>query len=711
MKNFKKIVLTIMLGVLVLLPSAVYAKTEVKTNEELKAATKNGGDIVLQNDIVLTDDITVKGQNISIDLNGNTITLKAYIDVFEGSLEFKGNGLIKDDREDTNATIYVYGSADSKAVAFATLTVGKDVKIETKGYGITVWPCEVEEKGVKKAVPTYETVVNFNGTIISTNKNAGAITINGNIQNNGKLENAPIINIGKTAVIKSSADTAMYAAGIGSWTIDGGEFEGNSVIGIKSGKLVINDGVFTAVGVPKAGELYGNGIISTGSAIQIENNDSYAGNMEIVINGGTFNSNKGLSIYHYPPADKQGNALKSLVINGGNFNAKFKLLDNDNVTIEYGKFANEIVEYLKNGYIQSKTDGVYSVSNIIGSGAGLLINGKVNTDYVKTGEEVTISTMGSFELDSVEVVTSDNQKITVKDNKFVMPNKLVRVNAKTTQLYDILFEQNENIEMTFTTGGKEAKSVKAGAEVKFNYTPKAGYIVKKISLVNLDTNKEIEVKDNTFTMPGTSVQMKVTLEKVASIIETSKPIEVAGGVDKTVAEDLSKVKVDNSKTGLAESVDLSKLEDVTENDNIEVTIKTSLTSYDKEKNVLVYDIKPYYSVNGTEKGIISNDALTKAVKIELPVPSNVTDTHVKVTHKSGDKVIDTKSYEIKTRGEDKYIVLETNSFSTFELSFYTPASVENPKTGDNIMAYVITLAGSVLIIGGAVVVLKKRFNH
>ena len=707
MKNFKKIVLTIMLGVLVLLPSAVYAKTEVKTNEELKAATKNGGDIVLQNDIVLTDDITVKGQNISIDLNGNTITLKAYIDVFEGSLEFKGNGLIKDDREDTNATIYVYGSADSKAVAFATLTVGKDVKIETKRYGITVWPCEVN----KKAVPTYGTVVNFNGTIISTNKNAGAITINGNIQNNGKLENAPIINIGKTAVIKSSADTAMYAAGIGSWNIDGGEFEGNSVIGIKSGKLVINDGVFTAVGDPKTGELYGNGIISTGSAIQIENNAGYAGNMEIVINGGTFNSNKGLSIYHYPPTDKQENALKSLVINGGIFNAKFKLLDNDNVTIEYGKFANEIVGYLKNGYIQSKTDGVYSVSNIIGSGAGLLINGKVNTDYVKPGEEVTISTMGSFELDSVEVVTSDNQKITVKDNKFVMPNKLVRVNAKTTQLYDILFEQNENIEMTFTTGGKEAKSVKAGAEVKFNYTPKAGYIVKKISLVNLDTNKEIEVKDNTFTMPGASVQMKVTLEKVASIIETSKPIEVAGGVDKTVAEDLSKVKVDNSKTGLAESVDLSKLEGVTENDNIEVTIKTSLTSYDKVKNVLVYDIKPYYSVNGTEKGIISNDALTKAVKIELPVPSNVTETHVKVTHKSGDKVIDTKSYEIKTRGEDKYIVLETNSFSTFELSFYTPVSVENPKTGDNIMAYVITLAGSVLIIGGAVVVLKKRFNH
>ena len=707
MKNFKKIVLTIMLGVLVLLPSAVYAKTEVKTEEELKTATKNGGDIVLQNDITLKSALEIKGSNVIIDLNGKTITVdeKGYFDLFEGKLEFTGTGKIKDIRvRNITSTIWVEGSNDKTAKDFSTLTIGENVTIETTQWGIALSNLDSQNKA-------YGVTLNFNGTLVSSAADGGGITVFGNLKNDGKLDNAPVLNLSKTAKVIAEKGITLYGAGIGEWNILGGEYTGESVIGIKSGKLVVNDGVFTATGEKKIGELYGNGMIATGSAIQIENNTGYAGNMEIVINGGTFNSNKGLSIYHYPPTDNQENALKLLVINGGNFNAKFELLDNDNVTIEYGKFANEIVGFLKNGYIQSKTDEVYSVSNIIGSGAGLLINGKNNTDYVKPGEEVTISTMGSFELDSLEVVTSDNQKITVKDNKFVMPNKLVRVNAKTTQLYDILFEPNENVEMTFTTGGKEVESVKAGAEVKFNYTPKAGYIVKNISLVNLDTNKEIEVNDNTFTMPGASVQMKVTLEKVANIIETSKPIEVAGGVDKTVAEDLSKVKVDNSKTGLAESVDLSKLEDVTENDNIEVTIKTSLTSYDKEKNVLVYDIKPYYSVNGTEKGIISNNALTKAVKIELPVPSNVTDTHVKVIHKSGDKVIDTKSYEIKTRGEDKYIVLETNSFSIFELSFYTPASVENPKTGDNIMAYVITLAGSVLIIGGAVVVLKKRFNH
>ena len=117
--------------------------------------------------------------------------------------------------------------------------MGKDVKIETKRYGIVVWPITENKKPVPTYFPTYGTVINFNGTIISTNENAGGITISGNLKNDGKLENAPIINIGKTAVVKTTAEAALYAAGIGVWNIDGGVFEGKSAIGIKSGKLVI----------------------------------------------------------------------------------------------------------------------------------------------------------------------------------------------------------------------------------------------------------------------------------------------------------------------------------------------------------------------------------------------------------------------------------------------------------------------------------------
>lgn len=710
MKNFKKIVLSILLGVLVIVPSTVYALTEVKTNEELKEAVKNDGEIVLQKDIIMTDDITVRGQKINIDLNGNSLTLKAYIRVYEGSLEFSGKGLIKDDREDLRGTIYVYGSTDSKAVSFANLTVGKDVKIETKRYGIVVWPITENKKPVPTYFPTYGTVINFNGTIISTNENAGGITISGNLKNDGKLENAPIINIGKTAVVKTTAEAALYAAGMGVWNINGGIYEGKSAIGIKSGKLVINDGTFTATGETKTGELYGNGIISTGSSIQIENNKGYAGNIEITINGGTFESDKGLSIYHYPPTKDEENALKSLVINGGVFKANYKLLENDNVTIEYGEFASEIIDLLKNGYVQLFTNGVYTPSNIIGGSAGLLINGKTTIDYIKPGEEVTISTKGMYELESLDITTSDDEKVTVKDNKFIMPNKLVRVNAKTIELYEILYEPNENVKVTFTVDGVEKDIAKEGSKVKFSYNVKEGYVVKSISLVNIYTDEEVEVKDNTFTMPDGSVELKIVTTEKGDIKEVTKPIEVSKDVDKEIVEDLSKVKLDNTKTGLLESVDTSKLEGVTETDKVEVSIKATLNSYDKEKNTLVFDIKPFYSINGTEKGIIPNNLLTKTIKIELPVPSSVTDTHVKVIHKSGEKVIDTKNYEIKTREDSKYITIETESFSTFELSFYTPSTVENPTTGDGSIGYILLTIISLLGLASGYGLLKHSMN-
>ena len=196
------------------------------------------------------------------------------------------------------------------------------------------------------------------------------------------------------------------------------------------------------------------------------------------------------------------------------------------------------------------TNGVYTPSNIIGGSAGLLINGKTTIDYIKPGEEVTISTKGMFELESLDITTSDDKKVTVKDNKFIMPNKLVRVNAKTIELYEILYEPNENVEVTFTVDGVEKDIAKEGSKVKFSYNVKEGYVVKSISLVNIYTDEEVEVKDNTFTMPDGSVELKIVTTEKGDIKEVTKPIEVSKDVDKEIVEDLSKVKLDNTKTGL-----------------------------------------------------------------------------------------------------------------------------------------------------------------
>lgn len=644
MKNFKKIVLSILLGVLVIVPSTVYALTEVKTGEELSEAVKKGGEIVLQNDISMTSDITVRGQKINIDLNGNSLTLKTYyIDVYEGSLEFSGKGLIKDDREDTNATIYVYGSTDSKAVSFANLTVGKDVKIETKRYGITVWP--VTEN--KKYFPTYGTVINFNGTIISTNENAGGITINGNIKNDGKLENAPVINLGKTAVVKTTADTALYGAGMGVWNINGGAFEGKSAIGIKSGKLVINDGTFTATGVPKTGELYGNGIISTGSSIQIENNKGYAGNIEITVNGGTFKSEKGLSIYHYPPNNEEGetNTLKSLIINGGTFTSDVKMVKGDNVSVTNGTFSTKTLEsYIPNTYTMVKKS----------------------------------------------------------ENEYVVSN--------------IEFSEVEGLEAKITSNGTDNKFyAKPGSKVVLTFTIENNYFLKGLTVVGKDGSEtKVEVTDNSFVMPEYAVKIIPEvircLSKEGNIVQIDKEITFNEKIDAKLVKDLSEVFLDNTNSGLANVINKEKIE-ATDESLVEVELKTVLTSYDEKNNTLVYDIKPVYYVDGQKVGTLSNDAITGKVKVNLPVPTSVKDTHVKVLHKSGDKLVDEKSYEIKTTEDGKkYITIETDSFSTFELSFYTPTEVKNPTTADSTLGYGLLVLISLIGIGSAYGLMRKSFN-
>lgn len=644
MKNFKKIVLSILLGVLVIVPSTVYALTEVKTGEELSEAVKKGGEIVLQNDIIMTSDITVRGQKINIDLNGNSLTLKTYyIDVYEGSLEFSGKGLIKDDREDTNATIYVYGSTDSKAVSFANLTVGKDVKIETKRYGITVWPVTENEK----PVPTYGTVINFNGTIISTNENAGGITINGNIKNDGKLENAPVINLGKTAVVKTTADTALYGAGMGVWNIDGGTYESNSAIGIKSGKLVINDGTFTATGVPKTGELYGNGIISTGSVIQIENNKGYAGNIEITVNGGTFKSEKGLSIYHYPPNNEEGetNTLKSLIINGGTFTSDVKMVKGDNVSVTNGTFSTKTLEsYIPNTYTMVKKS----------------------------------------------------------ENEYVVSN--------------IEFSEVEGLDAKITSNGTDNKFyAKPGSKVVLTFTIENNYFLKGLTVVGKDGSEtKVEVTDNSFVMPEYAVKIIPDvircISKEGNIVQIDKEITFNESIDAKLVKDLSEAFLDNTNSGLANAINKEKIE-ATDESLVEVELETVLTSYDEKNNTLVYDIKPVYYVDGQKVGTLSNDAITGKVKVNLPVPTSVKDTHVKVLHKSGDKLVDEKSYEIKTTEDGKkYITIETDSFSTFELSFYTPTEVKNPTTADSTLGYGLLVLISLIGIGSAYGLMRKSFN-
>lgn len=643
MKNFKKLIFTFMFAVL-LMPVLNAASVNVNTEEELLNAVKSDGTIVLNDNITLTKALEVKGNNVIIDLNGKTITIQngynGYFDLFKGKLEFTGKGTIKDVRvkERVAATIWVEGSTDVNDKDFSVLTIGKDVTIDTTQWGLAVSDTDGKAYGL---------TVNFNGKIVSSAVNGGGITVFGNVKNIGNgLTNAPVINLSNTASVKAVGDAALYAAGVGIWYIDGGTYEGLSTIGAKSSKFVINNGMFIATGVPKTGELYGNGIISTGSVIQIENNKGYAGNIEITVNGGTFKSEKGLSIYHYPPNEEgETNALKSLIINGGTFTGDVKMVEGDKISVTNGTFSTKTVEsYIPNTYTMArKAENEYVVSNIE-------------------------------------------------------------------------FSEVEGLEAKITSNGTDNKLyAKPGSKVVLSFTIENNYFLKGLTVVGKDGSEtKVEVTDNSFVMPEYAVKIIPDvircISKEGNIVQIDKEITFNESIDAKLVKDLSEVLLDNTNSGLANVINKEKIE-ATDESLVEVELKTVLTSYDEKNNTLVYDIKPVYYVDGQKVGTLSNDAITGKVKVNLPVPTSVKDTHVKVLHKSGDKLVDEKSYEIKTTEDGKkYITIETDSFSTFELSFYTPTEVKNPTTADSTLGYGLLVLISLIGIGSAYGLMRKSFN-
>lgn len=232
---------------------------------------------------------------------------------------------------------------------------------------------------------------------------------------------------------------------------------------------------------------------------------------------------------------------------------------------------------------------------------------------------------------------------------------------------------------------------------------------------------EIEVSGGTFTDSTVNAYINEGLKVVkdgsmytvvdankGELVVTAPEVKVSDKVDEKVAKELTDAKLTDTVTGLKEAIDSSKIEGV-ENTLVEVKISSEIKSYDKEKGVLVLDIKPYYTVNQESK-VIPNEAINGKVKIKVAVPNEITFTHAKVVHKNGETVIDTKEYEIKEENGQKYIEIETESFSTFEVSFYTPAKVENPNTVDGILVYTSVTLMSLALLGAAALVLKKKMN-
>lgn len=329
--------------------------------EEAIAMASSGDTITLISDVNLEDTLIID-KVININLNGNDIIAPSSVfKVQGGTLNLSGTGMIKE-TEPNYGVIRVIGSSNSSDSQYSVVNVSEGVTLD--GWsGIFITHEDYKSYGV---------VVNFGGKINAVDDISGGggagIYVNGNIQDE---TSHPIVNILDGAEIISTGN-GLYIAGYSTFNIGDAYIYGvESGIGIKAGVLNIDGADVVCDGedeTPTSGN--NNGIRASGTAIQIESNDGYAGDMEINISSGNFTSKNSNVIYEYIG---RGNSslVKSISISNGIFISEskdvFNLSDSfrniHSGFISGGEYSSDPSSYLKSGYSSTLYDKMYNVSS------------------------------------------------------------------------------------------------------------------------------------------------------------------------------------------------------------------------------------------------------------------------------------------------------------------------------------------------------------
>lgn len=255
-----------------------------------------GANIKLLEEIALTETINVD-KNLTFDLNGHNIkaTNHRALWVKAGDVKITGSGTIS-----TIGTIADNSSVirlgDNEGIERNTsLTIGENVTVQTDlCYGITAF-----------GTATKETLTLY-GKVAT--KVSSAIGGNGNDKTNGAD-----VNVMQGAEITTDNDVAIFHPQNGALSVDG-QVIGAGGIEIKAGSLTVGkNAVITATGTPSHNP-NGNGTSSSGYAIAIVENSSYAGVSAVSIDSEAKITGPIANLYDSANATTQGVTLTGLTM-------------------------------------------------------------------------------------------------------------------------------------------------------------------------------------------------------------------------------------------------------------------------------------------------------------------------------------------------------------------------------------------------------------
>ena len=358
MKKVLATILTLVMAIGLCSVSWATAPASVNSADALKAAVEAGGEITLDDNIEISETISVS-KSVTINLNGKTITGKigeagrrVFNIVAGGNLTLTGNGTITTASNndatfpDNSSVIRVGVNTEGEACG---LIVGKDVKIiAPASYGIAVFG-----KNTKQTLEVSGTV---------TSEEASAISGNGGA---GYTETEITINDGAT--ITSEDNVAIYHPQAGTLTVKAATITGRGGIEIKSGTASVD---VAGANIKATGSVdhTGNndGTSSRGYAIAVVENPGYKGAPSVVIQNGDFIGAIGvLKDGEVSEEEKKG----SLAISAGSFTVNV------------------------NDYVTENTP--VATAEKKAGGATYVVGSKLIADAANSGDTVTITKGGA----------------------------------------------------------------------------------------------------------------------------------------------------------------------------------------------------------------------------------------------------------------------------------------------------------------------------
>jgi len=267
--------------------AAVVDGQEYETLQAAIEAAEDGKVITLTEDYTIPGDkmvLDLQGKKVTLDLGGNKLTGRT--NLTNGELTIKNGTVAGGAKQPLN----VYGSSTEGAQNYSVLNIAEDVTVTGDEFGVCLF-------GAAAGTDGYGAVINIEGTVHTTGTGAeGAVFVSGNLgQGKGEMNN--IINISGTVTSDNDAAIALN----GNATINilpGAELTGNTAVTVKRGVLNMTGGNVWSKGAKQyPGMQNYNGTEMTGAGISITETYNQYGPLTVNVTGGTIKSDHADAVF------------------------------------------------------------------------------------------------------------------------------------------------------------------------------------------------------------------------------------------------------------------------------------------------------------------------------------------------------------------------------------------------------------------------------